>query len=72
MNNLISEHVCQNSHHTDEKPAYGQVTVHFWDGSEYEMKQASLYICDECGKNIVSYLEKQLGKNKILSDIIEM
>jgi len=69
---MNAEHICQNTCHTTETPAYGQVTIHFWDGSQYQMKQSSLYVCDKCGQNIISYIGKQLGKNKILSNITEM
>lgn len=68
---MSEEHVCQNNHHTADKPAYGQATVHFWYGSTHDLKGGSLYLCDECGEKAIELLKKEFGIKDFLKPIEE-
>lgn len=68
-----SEFLCDNEHHHgEEHPAYGQLTIHFWYGSEFDMKQGALHLCDECSKDIMFLIKKEFGTKKFLNPIIEL
>ena len=70
--NCELEFICDNSIHTDEHPAYGQLTIHFWLGSKNDMKQGTVHLCDKCAENVISLLKKELGIKDFLKPIEEL
>lgn len=68
-----SEFICDNTCHSKEQPAFGQLSIHFWYGSQFDMKQGTVHLCDECAKNMMFLLKKEFGlKENFLKPIIEL
>lgn len=65
------EIVCDNSAHSTEQPAHGQLTIHFWYGSKHSMKQGTLHLCDECADDVLFLLKKEFKLKDFLKPIEE-
>jgi len=52
--------------------AHGQLNMWFWYGSEYDMKQGTLHMCDKCAKEVIDYLKQKFDiEGKFLTKIEE-
>jgi hypothetical protein len=67
----VPEFDCDCKNHK-EKQAHGKLTMWFWYGSEYDIKQGSIHLCDECAKEVMNYLKQKFNTEKFLTKIEEL
>lgn len=65
-----AEFYCDSPKHKNVR-AFGQVAVHFWYGSEFDMNKSGVHICDECSKEVLTFLKEKFGKAANLSEILD-
>ena len=65
------EFKCDCKCHKNDKQALGQLSMWFWYGSEYDMKQGNIHMCDECAKDVMKYLNEKFKIVKFLTKIEE-
>jgi hypothetical protein len=66
-----TEFYCDNPKHKNDVRAFGQSLIHFWYGSESDMTQSKVHLCDDCAKEVLSFLKQKFGKAADLNEIIE-
>lgn len=54
------------------KESFGQLQLHFWYGSNFDMTQATVHLCDECALKTMTHLKENLKINLELKEIIEL
>ena len=52
--------------------AFGQLSMHFWYGSEKDMNQASIHLCDKCADKAMNALRETLAIKITLHEITEL
>jgi hypothetical protein len=74
INNVLdpAEFICDCPQHKEKIPAFGLLSLHFWNGSEYAFKQGQLHLCDKCAEDIMYLLKKEFGVKDFLKPIEEI
>ena len=54
------------------KDAHGQLSIHFWYGSKYDLTQGTVYLCDPCADNLIKILKQNFNINIEMKDITEL
>ncbi len=66
-----AEFACDNPYH-EQTVAHGQLSMHFWYGSQHDLKQGQIHLCDKCAEKVMYLLKQEFGIKDFLKPIEEI